>query len=279
MPSTPTMHDLQTVPHDDVLAEAEKRTGRVLDRDHSHYSRFNGTAGFPTSAGTWVRLAWCRPEQLSSAAWTGIEASIAIQGVRRPEWYAGSQWYDPDRGVVWRVDEMSRATTTAVSPVGTVNHNPDLPASWWAELSQALSALGGHTTDRVCVRQEHLSARIREVYGDEIDTTVPEWACAHGDLGWANVTAPAFMLLDWESWGRAPVGYDAACLWSASLTVSALAKRVLTEFADVLDTRAGRLSRLMLCANIERAHRRSGRETPITAPATAAAMELLRSLA
>ncbi|MFI5671968.1 aminoglycoside phosphotransferase [Streptomyces sp. NPDC051704] len=279
MPSTLTMDDLRTVPHDDVLADAEKRIGRVLDRDHAHYSRFNGTAGFPTSEGTWVRLAWCRLEQLSSSAWTGIEASVAIRGVPRPEWYGGSQWYDPSRGVVWRVDEMSRATATAVSPVGTVDHKPALPAGWWAELRCALSALATYTTDRVCVQQEHLSARIRDVYGDEIDTTVPEWACAHGDVGWANVTAPAFMLLDWESWGRAPVGYDAACLWSASLTVPVLAEQVLDEFADVLHTRAGRLSRLLLCANIERAQRRSGSETPMFAPATAASMELLSSLA
>ncbi|MGW3058538.1 aminoglycoside phosphotransferase [Streptomyces goshikiensis] len=279
MPSTPTMDDLRTVSHDDVLADAEKRIGRVLNRDHAHYSRFNGTAGFPTSEGTWVRLAWCRPEQLSSSAWTGIEASVAIKGVPRPEWHASSQWHDPARGVVWRVDEMGHSTTTAVSPVGTVDHDPALSPTWWADLRSALSALAGHATERVCVRQEHLSARIRDVYGDEIDTTVPEWACAHGDVGWANVTAPAFMLLDWESWGRAPVGYDAACLWSASLAVPALAEHVRNEFADVLDTRAGRLSRLLLCANIERTQRRSGKKTAMFAPAAAASIELLSSLA
>ncbi|MEU8437106.1 aminoglycoside phosphotransferase [Streptomyces sp. NPDC029216] len=279
MPPTPTMDDLRTVAHDDVLAEAEKRIGQVLDRDHAHYSRFNGTAGFPTAAGTWVRLAWCRPEQLSSAAWTGIEASVAIKGVPRPRWYAGSQWHDAERGVVWRVDEMSRASTSAVSATGSVDQEPDLPARWWVELRHALAGLAGHTTERVCLRQEHLTARVREVFGDELDTTVTDWACSHGDLGWANVTAPELILLDWESWGAAPVGYDAACLWSASLAVPALAERVLTEFADVLETRSGRLSRLMLCANIERAQRRSGRLTPLTTQAQTAAKELLRTLA
>ncbi|MFC9581594.1 aminoglycoside phosphotransferase [Streptomyces yangpuensis] len=278
MPSTPTMDDLRTVPHDDVLADAETRTGRVLDRDRGHYSRFNGTAGFPTGAGTWVRLAWCRPEQLSTAAWTGIEASVAIKGVPRPEWYAGSQWHDAGRGVVWRVDEMSRASSAAVSPIGSVDKEPDLPSDWWVALRHALALLAGHTTERVCLRQEHLTTRIREIYGDEVDTTVPDWACAHGDLGWSNVTAPEFTLLDWESWGRAPVGYDAACLWSASLAVPTLADRVLSEFTDLLGTRAGRLSRLMLCANIERAHRRSGRATAMTVPAAAAAAELLSLL-
>ncbi|UQX04694.1 hypothetical protein [Streptomyces sp. RerS4] len=36
---------------------------------------------------------------------------------------------------------------------------------------------------------------------------------------------------------------------------------MLAELHDVLDTRPGRLSRLMLCANVERAHRRSGNDT------------------
>ncbi|WP_374776993.1 aminoglycoside phosphotransferase [Streptomyces sp. NBC_01310] len=277
MPS-PTLDDLRTIPHDDVLADAEKRTGRVLDRDHAHYSRYNGTAGFPTSEGTWVRLAWCRPDQVSSATWTGIEASVAITGVSRPEWYAGSQWHDPERGVVWRVDEMSRATTPAVSATGTVDQDPNLPSGWWTALRAALDALAGHDTDRVCMRQEHLTGRIREIYGDTVDTTITDWACAHGDIGWANLTAPTLTLLDWESWGRAPVGYDAACLWSASLTVPTLAARVLTEFHDVLDTRPGHLSRLMLCANVERAHRRSGKTTPLTVPAQEAARQLVASL-
>ncbi|MFD0267829.1 hypothetical protein ACFVGY_14765 [Streptomyces sp. NPDC127106] len=82
--------------------------------------------------------------------------------------------------------------------------------------------------------QEHLTARITEVYGDTVVTVVTEWSCAHGDLGWANLTGPTLTFLDWESWGRAPVGNDAACLWSASLTVPALADKVLLEFDDVL---------------------------------------------
>ncbi|MEU6868129.1 aminoglycoside phosphotransferase [Streptomyces sp. NPDC046876] len=222
MPS-PTMDDLRTIPHDDVLADDEKRSGRVLDRDNGHYSRYNGTAGFPTSEGTWVRLAWCRPGQLSTAAWTGIEASVAITGVPRPEWYAGAQWHDAERGVVWRVDEMSRGTDPAVSATGTVDQDPPLPSCWWTELRAALDTLAGHDTDRVCMRQEHLTGRIREVYGDTVDTTI--------------TAGPA---------------RTATSVWSASLTLPTLAAQVLAEFHDVLDTRPGRLSRLMLCANVER---------------------------
>ncbi|MFE9633996.1 hypothetical protein [Streptomyces sp. NPDC006463] len=85
-------------------------------------------------------------------------------------------------------------------------------------------------------------------------------------------------VLDWESWGMAPVGYDAACLWTAPLPVPALASRVLAVFADVLGTQAGRLARLMLCANVERVHRRTGKTSPLTVLARTAATDLLESL-
>ncbi|MFE5947592.1 hypothetical protein [Streptomyces sp. NPDC056480] len=93
------------------------------------------------------------------------------------------------------------ATEPAISQTGSIDRNPQLPAGWWTELRSALEALAGHTTERVCVRQAHLTARIGESYGDIVDTTVTDWACAHGDIGWANLTGPELTVLDWESWG------------------------------------------------------------------------------
>ncbi|WP_043224563.1 hypothetical protein [Streptomyces sp. NRRL F-5193] len=274
----PTMDDLSTIDHEDVLAEVEKRTGHVLDRSRAHYSRYNGTAGFPTSAGTWLRLAWVRPGAFSAQSWTGLEASVALHGVPRPEWIAGATWYDRGREVVWRVDEMSQAVAPALSPTGSIDRDTHLADTWWSDLRTALGNLARHDTSRVCVQQSHLSLRITEVYGDQVDTTVTEWACAHGDIGYANLTAAPLMILDWEDWGKAPVGWDAACLWSASLAVPALADRVLAEFADVLDTRSGRLSQLMLCANVTRAHRRTGRVGPLTHVMEEEAPRLLAAL-
>jgi len=275
----PTMDDLSTIDHEDVLAEVEKRTGHVLDRSRAHYSRYNGTAGFPTSAGTWLRLAWVRPGGFSAQSWTWLEASVAIHDVPRPEWIAGATWYDHGREVVWRADEMSRAPAPALSPNGTIDRDPGLTDAWWSDLRTALGTLARYETGRVCVQQSHLSQRITEVYGDQVDTTVSEWACAHGDVGYANLTAAPLTILDWEDWGMAPVGWDAACLWSASLAVPTLADRVLAEFADVLDTRAGQLSRLLLCANVTRAHRRTGKAGPLTPAMEATTPTLLTALA
>jgi hypothetical protein len=48
------LYDLSKVPHDDVLDTV--RLGVAIDRAAAHYSALNGTAGFPTGAGTW--FAW-----------------------------------------------------------------------------------------------------------------------------------------------------------------------------------------------------------------------------
>ncbi len=60
-------------------------------------------------------------------------------------------------------------------------------------------------------------ARIHQHHPDEIT-----FSTAHGDLHWANLTGPTLTLVDWEGWGSAPVGYDAANLCLRSLYVLGL---------------------------------------------------------
>ncbi|NEA55585.1 aminoglycoside phosphotransferase [Streptomyces sp. SID13666] len=272
------LDDLSTVPLDDVLETVERRLGRQLKRQDGRYSRWNGTAGFPTDAATWIRLAWRRTEKLNTHAWNGYEAAAAIQGVPRPQWLAATIWSDPTRDVVWRGDEMTLAGDPALSQTGDITTDPHLPDQWWTDLQASLSNLAAHPTDRVAMGQAHLTARIQEIYGDQVDTTITDWACAHGDLGYANLCGPQLTIIDWESWGRAPVGWDAACLWSASLAVPTLADRVLTLFDDALSTRSGRLSRLLLCANTARAFRRTGRPAPQTEAMASVAQTLLSEI-
>jgi thiamine kinase-like enzyme len=67
---------------------------------------------------------------------------------------------------------------------------------------------------------------------------------AHTDLHWANLMAPEAALVDWEGWGLAPAGFDAASLYLHSLLEPEMAERVHREFADVLDRRDGLLAQL-----------------------------------
>jgi hypothetical protein len=127
--------------------------------------------------------------------------------------------------------------------------------------------------------QEHLSHRITEVYGDAVGTAITEWGTAHADLHWGNLTAPECWILDWEDWGQAPRGLDAATLWGFSLGVPGLAGRVERDFGADLASRSGMLSRLLFCANAERAARRGGQAMPFTVPARQAGRRLVRELA
>ncbi|WP_283132819.1 lanthionine synthetase LanC family protein [Rhizohabitans arisaemae] len=56
--------------------------------------------------------------------------------------------------------------------------------------------------------------------------------------------------------------------------IAGIARAQLDTFGDVVDTRAGQLSRLLLCANVERAARRTGRVTPLAALMRQAADDL-----
>lgn len=273
-----TLDDLSTVPLDDVLDGVERRLGRQLKRQDGHFSKHNGTAGFRTDESTWVRLAWRRTAEIDTQAWTGFEAAAAIEGVPRPEWLAAAVWTDEARGVVWRADEMTLVEGGALSATGDITVDPGLPEQWWTDLRAALTNLAEHSTDRVSMGQTHLSRRIHDVYGEDIDTAITDWACAHGDVGYANLCGPRLALIDWESWGMGPVGWDAACLWSTSLTVPALAERVQSLFSDILSTRSGKLSQLLLCANVERAYRRTGTKAPLTDSMATIAESLLREL-
>lgn len=231
-----------------------------------------------SDAGTWVRLAWRRPGKINPQAWTGFEAALAIKDVPRPVWLAAAAWHDTNRDVIWRAEEMTTATAPVISKTATIATDPFLPEQWWSDLRAALNALAAHETARTCISQAHLSSRISDAYGDGIDTTISDWACVHGDIGWANLCGPALSILDWEDWGIGPEAFDVACLWAASLRVPPLAQKVLKAFDDVLSTRTGRLCQLMLCANVARAYKRTGQETPLTETMAAVAEEIMTEL-
>lgn len=79
---------------------------------------------------------------------------------------------------------------------------------------------------------------------------------AHGDLHWANLTSDPLEIIDWEGWGLAPAGYDAAVLHAYALPQTETAKKVRNAFADILDTPSGRLAEFVIAAEIIQAAER-----------------------
>ncbi|WP_121392397.1 hypothetical protein [Actinokineospora cianjurensis] len=265
--------DVRVNPHADVLDRVERTLDVVLDRASVVYGIYGATEGFRTTGGTWVRVERRGRLRINSAVWVGLEAAATIRGVKKPEWFQGATWVDHDRDVVWRADEVELVTSPIVA---TSEEAGALPDSWWTSLRESLDALGAHTTERVGMSQKHLTHRITEVFGD-VDTHVDEWATAHTDVHWGNLTTDGH-LLDWEDWGAGPRGLDASCLWQASLPNRAVADRVRREFADDMTTRSGKLAQLLQCANAVRVAARRGESTPLSEAAQAAADDLLVEL-
>jgi hypothetical protein len=268
--------DVREHQHDDVIERVERGLGVQLDRSSVVYGIYGVTEGFQSTRATWVRVE-CRPRWRGpGASWIGLEAAAAIPGVPRPEWFQSTTWVDEERDQVWRADELELITSPSVDAVGGLVAAAALPDSWWHDMRASLSELGAYETKRVGMSQAHLTTRIGQVF-EGVDTTVDEWATAHADLHWSNVTTDGH-LLDWGDWGAAPRGYDAATLWQASLPDAALADRVQREFAADLETRSGKLSQLLKCANVIRIARNRDMVTPLLEPAKAAVPALLAEL-
>lgn len=265
--------DVRVNDHEDVLARVENALGLRLDRSTVIYGEHGATEGFRTDRETWVRVERRQRWRINSAAWVGLEAAATIRGVKKPAWFQSTTWTDPTREVVWRADELELITAPAV---GDLARAPALPNDWWSELRQSLTALAQHPTERVGMSQAHLTRRITEVF-DGVDTTVDEWTTAHTDLHWSNITIEGH-LLDWEEWGQAPRGHDAACLWQSALPDPPVAARVRREFAADLDTRSGKLAQLLMCANAIRIGAKRGGPTLLSEPAKAAVDSLLADL-
>lgn len=218
------------------------------------------TVSGATTRGTWLRVEARTEQRVAVQGLGGVEAAATLAGIAKPEWYRSISWHDPGHGVWWRVDETELVDQHTVATCAYLGADPGLPASWWTSLRASLAALGAAASRRpaklhaATASQDYLSTlahrATNHLGAGQVDSTVDEWRTAHGDLTWANLTAPGCVLLDWEDWGSAPRGFDAATLLLCSLAVPALADRIRAEFADDLASRSGQVAVLALCADL-----------------------------
>jgi hypothetical protein len=248
--------------------------------DASSEVRKRRSIGLRTERDTWVRIEIRDLARVDGQGW-GVECASVLQGVSKPAWLQGISWLDTDLGVRWRADETQYVSERVVIPAGFLTIEPELSEPWWTTFNASLTALAAHPTSRVAtpglkpITQARITETIQAVF-PEVDTTITEWAPAHGDLGWPNLTAPTCYFLDWEDWGMAPCGYDAATLHTESLAVPALAERIYQERRSDLDSRTGQLVQLYQCAKLVSAT--PGRSGPLLEPAKALAALLLSDL-
>jgi hypothetical protein len=194
---------------------------------------------------SWLRVVSALSEKAGGRLWEGtVLADTAVpRSVPRPQLRDLTDW---TRGpYAYRAELTEFITTPAVvagSPV--LDRDPKLPDAWWRDLRAASHALATVPTEREAVRQSWIDRNFRSFLGID-PPRISDHTTGHADLHWANLAAPALIIFDWEGWGRMPTGYDQGLLHAYSLPVPAVAARVRPEFADVLDTPAGRVGELV----------------------------------
>lgn len=242
--------DLRKVAVDDVLARVENSLQLAMAPEA--VIRKRRSIGFRSDRDTWVRVECRGLERVDGQGW-GLEAAQILGRVPMPRWHSGISWLDAERQVMWRADETELINQT---PIGRAANAPGLPDTWWHAFNAAMDELAGHATTRLAtpdcepITVDRVESAIRKVFPDCTNLRIEEWATAHADLGWPNLTGPELWIIDWEDWGRAPRGLDAANLWFGSLAVPEIADNVYRLRRHDLDSQTGQVMQLFKCAEL-----------------------------
>ncbi|MET7438895.1 hypothetical protein ACWERY_22375 [Streptomyces sp. NPDC004082] len=196
----------------------------------------------------WLRIDSAPVARRPDALWQGTAAAgTALAGVPQPRLYAVDE--SPAQGMLYYAELASHLPSPVCSGFPVLRAPLDLPDRWWASLKSSLALIAATPTDRTTVHRQWLDRAFPRFLGLPAPRHL-EFTAAHGDLHWSNLTRRGPMLLDWEGYGTAPRGYDAALLLAYSLLVPQTAARVRAELAHLLDTPAGRVARLTAAAEL-----------------------------
>ncbi|MCG6496910.1 hypothetical protein [Kitasatospora sp. A2-31] len=208
----------------------------------------SGTTVGCRAENVWLRVS--RSSRLRVPRPTGQGALGAEQlvpaSVPRPRLHDTLDW--TEAGWFYQADVFD-LVGSAVSSTPDLRDDPGLDDGWWTGLRNALAAIAEAPGTKITLRQAWVDEAVPKYLGIPAPVEV-ERTTGHGDLQWANLTARPLNILDWERWGLVPVGYDPAVLWVSSLLVPTVADRIRQEFADILDTPAGRVGQLIAIAEM-----------------------------
>lgn len=201
-------------------------------------------------AGTrhWLRVVWARRDWARSAWWTGNQDASTIAGVEKPRLLDARAWEEGP--LVYRAELMSLLPGRACAPTAVLQRTPGLDEAWWVELERSLDRVSATATDRTLLDSEIMRRRITVFFGVDLDIDERDWRPSHGDLHWNNLHREPFAIADWESWGLAPQGYDAAFLLGHSLAVPHVAEQIARRFRRDLETEGGVISQLYVLTKL-----------------------------
>ncbi|MET8693275.1 hypothetical protein ABZV65_12125 [Streptomyces bauhiniae] len=248
-------------PHDPAAETAMRahhlRAARALGVELEPGSEFWGWAGrtlgaparTDTGRAVWLRLTSAPVGKATGKLWDGAataELALGDLGGRRP---ALLGLHDTtEGGTAYRAELSARIGAPVLSATPDPQQDLDLPDTWWSDLTDTLDLLAATPTDRIAVRTQYMERAVPRFVGIPAPAA-PYWTTAHADLHWANLTATPLQILDWEGWGSAPAGFDAAMLYAYSLGRPAVATRVRTAF-PVLGSRGALAAEATVCASL-----------------------------
>ncbi|MFJ9893444.1 hypothetical protein ACIQPR_08930 [Streptomyces sp. NPDC091280] len=201
-----------------------------------------------TGAPAWLRLVSAPEDKASGKLWDGALDAQHVFGDldgHRPALLAVHDAIDDT--TAYRAELSVRVDDPVLSDDPVLQRGLQLPDSWWNDLAGTLEKVSATGTGRVAVRQQYMERAIPEFVGIPA-LAVSCWTTAHADVHWANLTAP-LRLLDWEGWGQAPEGFDAATLYAYSLLQPDTAARVRAAF-PVLGSPAGLAAEATVCSQL-----------------------------
>lgn len=217
-----------------------------------HTSRYHsvGARVHTGEEDAWLRVVYDDPEWGIGDYLGGNVSANDIQGVPKPCVKQWKEWEDNGRRLRGELNTFVSGSVLSSSMVPTIE--PELSNDWLAQLRAALNAIAAHPLPHQGLDPDYLNHGLMAFFGVTVDFMAVPWTTAHNDLHWANITAPDLFILDWETWGRAPAGYDAATLYCTSLLCPETAKRVYGALASVLDTPSGRIATLAVAVRLLR---------------------------
>ncbi|MEC3995036.1 phosphotransferase [Actinacidiphila sp. DG2A-62] len=165
--------------------------------------------------------------------------------VHKPELHAV---YDHQTdGIAYRAELTAYTSSPVLSPDPVLSAELDLAPEFLEQLHADVRTVNQAVTDRVAVRQQWID-RVVPLMTSQEAPQIRTWQCAHGDFHPANLTQDG-TILDWEGFGMAPAGYDAATLYAYSLTAPKTAARIFEEF-KILDSPDGRQALLVVATEL-----------------------------
>ncbi|MCI1019304.1 aminoglycoside phosphotransferase [Microbacterium sp. C5A9] len=196
----------------------------------------------------WLRVVRARREWARGPWWTGNQEAAALAGVAAPRMLEVRGW--EDGAVVYRAEVSSMLPGRPCAPRAVIDRPPAVDEEWWNGLRSHLTRLADAPTERRALDPEVVRRRLAVFFGIDVRLDTAALLPAHGELHWRTVHRDPFGIADWEAWGLAPRGYDAAFLLGHSLAVPTIADEITHRFRDDLETDAGVVSQLFVMTKL-----------------------------